>query len=260
MPVVLQVGDQLIAEDELYPLLAQYQLLPRLARELLIDQAIATVDCSAEEHKQALEAFCQQAQIKTDEQFQAWLTQAGMTQVQLEQSIIRELKLEKYKQQTWDDQLEGHFLACKDQLDRVIYSLIRTKEAGIAQELYFRIQEGEGDFADLARQFSEGGEAQTGGVIGPVELNTPHPQIVQVLKTTPAGQVAPPLQIGEWWVLIRLEKYLASQLDNALRQRLRNDLFQKWLAAQIQQQVKFFPPQSRDLEPLAPNVVVGAEA
>ncbi len=242
MPVVLQVGDQLVAEDELYPLLAQYQLLPRLAREIVVDQAIAAINCTPEEQKQAMELFVQQMQITSEEQLHGWLKQSGMTLAQLEAYVLREIKLEKYKQKTWDDQVEGHFLASKDQLDRVIYSLIRTKEAGIAQELYFRIQEGEGDFAELSRQFSEGGEAQTGGLIGPVELNTPHPQIVQVLKTNPVGQISPPLQIGEWWVIIRLEKYIASQLDDNLRQRLRNDLFQKWLMSQIQENVKFFPP------------------
>ncbi|MFN5515532.1 MAG: hypothetical protein ACK5CA_12520, partial [Cyanobacteriota bacterium] len=66
--------------------------------------------------------------------------------------------------------------------------------------------------------------------------------IVQILKTTPAGQLAPPTQIGEWWVVLRLEKYLASQLDDAMRARLRNDLFQRWLLNQLQKEVKLFPP------------------
>ncbi len=43
MKTVLQVGKQAVQEDELYDLLAQYQYLPRLARELIIDQAIAAL-------------------------------------------------------------------------------------------------------------------------------------------------------------------------------------------------------------------------
>jgi parvulin-like peptidyl-prolyl isomerase len=162
-----------------------------------------------------------------------------MTQEQLNKFVTREIKLEKFKQNKWTHQLESYFLECKGQLDRVVYSLIRTKEAGIAQELYFRIQEGESQLADLAREFSEGGEAQTGGLIGPVELNVPHPRIVQLLTTLPAGQLSPPTMIGEWWIILRLEKYLASQLDDTLRQRLRNDLFQKWLNNQLQQRVSY---------------------
>lgn len=226
MQGVLKIGERVIQDTEFYPLLAQYQLLPRLAREMIVDEAIADIDCTSEEQEQALAHFYQQYQITNEEQLQAWLTQAGMTQEQLNQFVTREIKLEKFKQNKWTHQLESYFLECKGQLDRVVYSLIRTKEAGIAQELYFRIQEGESQFADLAREFSEGGEAQTGGLIGPVELNVPHPRIVQLLTTLPAGQLSPPTMIGEWWIILRLEKYLASQLDDTLRQRLRNDLFQ----------------------------------
>jgi len=242
MKTVLQVGKQSIQEDELYNLLAQYQYLPRLARELIIDQAIADIQCTPEEKVAVREQFCQQLQITNQEQLNTWLTQSGMTVEQFEPYILRDLKLEKFKQAEWDHLLESHFLECKNQLDKIVYSLIRTKEPGIAQELYFRIQENEGDFADLARQYSEGGEAETGGLIGPVELNVPHPQIVQILTTGMVGKISPPTQIGEWWILLRLEKYLSTQLDDNVRQRLRNDLFQKWLMNQLQNNVTYLSP------------------
>ena len=242
MKTVLQVGKQAIQEDELYDLLAQYQYLPRLARELIIDQAIADIECTPEEKAAVKEQFFQQLQITSQEQLNTWLTQSGMTIEQFETYILRDLKLEKFKQAEWDHLLESHFLECKNQLDKIVYSLIRTKEPGIAQELYFRIQENEGDFADLARQYSEGGEAETGGLIGPVELNVPHPQIVQILTTGMVGKISPPTQIGEWWILLRLEKYLSTQLDDNIRQRLRNDLFQKWLMNQLQNNVTYLSP------------------
>jgi parvulin-like peptidyl-prolyl isomerase len=254
MKTVLQVGKQSIQEDELYNLLAQYQYLPRLARELLIDQAIADIECTPEEKAAVKEQFFQQAQITNQEQFTSWLTQSGMTVEQFEQYILRDLKLEKFKQAEWNHHLESHFLECKNQLDRIVYSLIRTREPGIAQEIYFRIQEGESSFVDLARKYSEGGEAETGGLIGPVELNVPHPQIVQILTTGTAGKVCPPTQIGEWWVIVRLEKYLSTQLDDDIRQRLRNDLFQKWLMNQLQHNVNFFPPTSEDSQLVTQNL------
>jgi parvulin-like peptidyl-prolyl isomerase len=248
MKTVLQVGKQAIQEDELYNLLAQYQYLPRIARELIIDQAIADIECTPEEKAAVKEQFFQQAQITNQEQLTSWLTQSGMTVEQFEQYILRDLKLEKFKQSEWDHLLESHFLECKNQLDKIVYSLIRTKEPGIAQELYFRIQENEGDFADLARQYSEGAEAETGGLIGPVELNVPHPQIVQILTTGVVGKISPPTQIGEWWIILRLEKYLSTQLDDNIRQRLRNDLFQKWLMNQLQNQVTYCPSLSEEAQ------------
>jgi parvulin-like peptidyl-prolyl isomerase len=119
--------------------------------------------------------------------------------------------------------------------------LIRTQEAGIAQELYFRIQEGEYEFSDIARQYSQGSEAQTGGLIGPVELNVPHPQVSSILANSQPGQLSLPTKVGEWWIIVRLEKYLSAQLDSATRQRLLNDLFQGWLKTQLEQTVTFAP-------------------
>ena len=49
MDAVLRVGDRTISAEELIPLLAGYQLLPSLMRELIIDQAIASFSCTPEE-------------------------------------------------------------------------------------------------------------------------------------------------------------------------------------------------------------------
>jgi parvulin-like peptidyl-prolyl isomerase len=172
-----------------------------------------------------------------------------MTSEQLDQLAVRELKIEKFKEATWKDQIHNYFHQCKKQLDKVVYSLIRTKDAGIAQELYFRIQEGESKFSDLAREYSEGAEAQTGGLVGPVELKVPHPQIAQMLFNSQPGQLCPPTRVGDWWIVLRLEKYISAELDDPTRKRLLNDLFQGWLMGQIQQNVSFSSVNSGSQEP-----------
>ncbi|WP_009544950.1 peptidylprolyl isomerase [Crocosphaera subtropica] len=243
MNIVLKIGDQAISSEELYPLLAQYRLLPQLAKEIIIDQAIADITCTPEETNLAKQQFYQRLQISDETQLKAWLDAHGMTQEQLEKLSVRDLKIEKFKQLTWADKLDPYFVKCKGQLDRVVYSLIRTKDPGVAQELYFRIQEGENTLSELARQYSQGSEAQTGGLLGPVELNTPHPKIAQILAASRPGQLSPPTQIGDWWIILRLEKYMSAQLDDKTRQRLLNELFQGWLLTQLQQNVSFSPPQ-----------------
>ena len=241
MGTILQVGEHRITDEGIFPLLAKYGMLPQLAREIVIEQAIADITCTPEEEEAARNRFLQQNQLTTEEQVQAWLSRYGMTTLQMEQLTLRELKLEKFKQVTWGHKLEAYFLQCKSQLDRVVYSLIRTRDQGIAQELYFRIQEEENSFAQLAKDYSQGTEAQTGGLVGPVELNVPHPQIAKMLMSSKPGQLWPPLPIGEWTVILRLEKFLSAQLDPPTEQRLLNDLFQQWLLSQMQQQIIFNP-------------------
>ena len=241
MSFVLTVGEKKITEENLFTLLAEHQIIPQLVRELIIDEAIAEVECTEEEKAQTRQQFCQQQQLATEEQFEAWSSQQWMTKEQLEKRILRALKIEKFKEATWGNTLESYFLQRKGQLDRVVYSLIRTSDAGIAQELFFRIQESETSFAELAKEYSQGSEAQTGGLIGPVELSVPHPKIAKMLTASQPGQLLPPIKIEHWIVIVRLEKFISAQLDPPMRQKLLDERFRAWLLEKIQHQVSFSP-------------------
>lgn len=233
MAEVLKIGNRLITAEELVPLLAGYQLLPQLLRELVTDQAIAEIGCTLEEQTQCVQQFYQQQQISSAEEKQVWLVKNCLTERQLNPLVTRSLRLERYKQATWGPKLESYFLQRKSQLDRAIYGLIRIQDLGVAQELYFRISEGEQSFALLAREYSQGPEAQTGGLVGPAELGTLHPTLAKVLTVSQPEQLWAPIQLGPWWVVIRLEKFIPAQLDETMRQRLLDELFQSWLQEQL---------------------------
>ena len=233
MTFILQIGKKTITQEELPGQLARYRLLPQLAREIIVDQAIAEIDCTPEEIQQIKQRLFQRERIQSEEQYQRWCEKQGMTPQQIENFILRDLKVEKYKQNTWNSKLEAYFLENKRQLDKVVYSLIRTKDAGVAQELYFRIEEGEETFSEVATKYSQGTEAKTGGLVGPVELNVPHPKIAQMLMSSQPKQLLPPTSVGEWWVLLRLEQYQSAQLDEPTKRRLLGDLFQKWLVEEM---------------------------
>ncbi|MGF1566499.1 MAG: peptidylprolyl isomerase [Nodosilinea sp.] len=234
----LRVGDQSIHPADLVPMLRRYGLLPALVKEIVVDQAVAAVELTEVEAAAAIEHFMQANQLGSEEQCQAFLQQRGLTVDELQPLALRNQQLQKFKAETWGNKIESHFLQRKTRMDRVLYSLIRTKEAGLAQELYFRIQDDGEPFADLARQFSEGQEAQTGGLIGPVELSVPHPALARVLSISQPGQLWPPTRVGDWFVVVRLEKFLPAKLDDATRQRLLDELFNSWLIEQVQATLK----------------------
>ncbi|MEM9215949.1 MAG: peptidylprolyl isomerase [Cyanobacteria bacterium P01_F01_bin.150] len=234
MAVVLNIGTRAITADEILPLMAGYQMFPKFLQELVIDEAIANVECTAEEQASACQQFYAQQQIADETARQEWLKQYGMTQAQLENLAARGLRIEKYKQDTWGIKLESYFLERKGTLDKVIYSLIRTKDVGIAQEVYFRINDGEQTFAELAREYSQGPEAQTDGLIGPVELNVPHPALANLLSRSKPGELSPPTRVGEWMVIVRLERFIPCQMDDAMRRRLLDEQFNTWLREKMQ--------------------------
>lgn len=224
MNPVLQFGDSILTASEVLQLLAKHQLVPQLLKEVIVDQAIAQISCTQKEEQLACEQLAQQYQGRQDQ---------GINPEQLNYIAMRQLKLEKFKEATWGQDLDSYFYQRKPQLDRAIYSLITTADIGIAQEIYFRIQEGEQSFAQLAREYAQGPEAQTDGLVGPVELQSLHPMLTKILSVSQPQQISPPTQIGEWIVIVRLEKLLPAQLDRQMRQRLLNERFQSWLQAQM---------------------------
>lgn len=213
------------------PLLAKYNLLPRLQREFILDGAIASISCTPEETEVAMQKFCQQQSISQDD-LTAWLERHHLTPEQFQELATRPLRIEKFKRSQWGHTLHSYFLKRGRQLDSAIYSLIRTKDAAVAQELYFRLLEGEQSFAELAREYSQGPEARTGGIVGPVEMGKLHPALVRHLGTSQPGQLLPPTRLEEWFVVVRLETIVRAQLDAPMQQRLLNELFEDWLTKQ----------------------------
>ncbi len=233
MTGLFQAGNRVIQADEMLVLLNRYQLMPQFLRGLILDEAIADIDLSEEERKSAVAQTEAQYQISSPEAREAWLESQGLSQEQFEEIVVRPFELEKFKQGTWSSKVESYFLTRKSYLDQVVYSLIRTKDLGLAQEIYFRIQEGEQNFSELAKQYSQGPEANTGGVLGPVPIRQPHPLIGQLLSVSQPGQLWQPRALAEWFVIVRLEKFMPAQLDDAMRRRLIDEMFETWLSEQV---------------------------
>lgn len=235
--------DTLSNTDALLSLLTTYQLTPQLMREQAIDQAIThwettsntSLECASDEIAIARQKFFQQQHVSSETEQQAWLTQHGLTLERVSAIVTRKLRLQAFKQAMWGSKLESYFLKRKRQLDQVVYSLIRTKDAALAQELYFRLEAGEQSFVELAQQYSQGPEAHTGGFVGPVEVGTLPPQLVQVLAASQPGQLWAPRAIGGWFVIIRMERLISVQLNEFMRQRLLNELFENWVKEQLRQ-------------------------
>jgi parvulin-like peptidyl-prolyl isomerase len=70
-------------------------------------------------------------------------------------------------------------------------------------------------------------------LVGPVELGTLNPAFVQRLITSQPGKLWFPRKLGDWIILVRLEKLIPVKLDDLMRQRLLNELFEQWLQEQI---------------------------
>lgn len=227
--LLLTIGNYQLSPEQILDKIATYQLIPQLWQQLRLDEATESIEPTSEQIQQATQQWLQASQITSTEQLQAFLQQRQLTQQQWQAQILRQLKISLFQEKTWGEQLESYFLNHKALLDRVVYSLLRTNDAALMQELYFRLIEGEASWQDIAQEYSTGVEAQTGGLIGPVELGNCNPLIAQQLKSAQVGQVLGPLKIQDNLILCRLERFLPASLDAPMRQRLLDSLMKEWL-------------------------------
>lgn len=216
-----------------FDLLSRHQLLRPLVRAEVIASELQSVDISSEEQNELIKNLWQQRGITCEEEFVEWLDKNDMKR----ESIIRQLtdpvRLSRYCQGKFGVRAEVRFLERKHEIDQVVYSLIRVKDPFKARELYLQVEEGEADFGDVATQYSEGKEGSTRGIVGPVPLVQAHPRLVEILRSSQPGELREPIQVEDWYLLVRLESYQPAVLDAAMEQRMAQELFSEWVEGEV---------------------------
>ena len=207
-------------------------LLPLLRQEV-IAEAVGTIPLSDEQRGEALRAWVARHGIRSREELEAHLRRNALSEADAAWQAELPLRTARHCEDHFSHRAEQRFLARKNQLDQVIYSLLRVEDAALARELYLRIAEGEADFAELAATYAKGPERSTRGIVGPVPLLQAHPTLAEVLRVSRPGQLHPPLQIEQWWLVVRLETLRASSFDEGMRQRMAGELFEEWVEEQV---------------------------
>ena len=223
-----------MSSDDVIALVQGYQMVPQLLKESVIEQVLDDIELTQEEESEAVQNYCLQHQLEEPEAQKRWLTHYQMTPNQLKSLALRSYKLNRFKTDTWGNKVETIFMTNKKQFDQVVYSLVRIDSPEVAQELFFRLQENEQSFSAIAAEYSKGPEAQTGGLIGPVEVTKLHPKLSGALMSSEPGQIRPPMRVDQWIVILKLERMLPASLDDQLRARLIDQQFQEWLRLQME--------------------------
>lgn len=232
-PVVELAGRPWLTLSEINRLVRQHELGPTLAKAWVLDELLAAIPMAPERERELVQAWHQRRQLQDSKALAAWLCTAGLSRADLPAVAGREERLARFCQHRWGDEIEVHYLRRKAELDRVVYSLIRVNERGLADELHQRIVEGETDFTELAPRFSSGQERHTRGVIGPMPLAMAHAEIASRLRIGQPGQIWPPFQVADVWVVLRLEQQLPTRLNEETRSRMMDELFQAWLNERV---------------------------
>ena len=209
-------------------LLNKNGLLKPLVRAELIKSTLSKVELDKTTTNNAINAFREKLNIIEENQYKEWLDKNKIDLVDFEYTALEKSRLDDYCKNNFNHKIESHFLSRKDQLDIVIYSLIRTRNYFLANELYLRVKENEEDFGALATLYSEGVEKKTRGIIGPLPIQKSHPKLAEFLKNSKPGQVSAPIEIQNYHLVIRLESYDPAKLDDSMRKNMGIELFNIW--------------------------------
>ena len=211
-------------------LLRRHDLMRTLVQRQVVAEAVGAVVVSADEQQQLLNNYRQRNNLLQDDAaLQEHLRQRGLNHSDLIWQLELPLRIQRHSQELFGAKAEQRFLERKNSLDQVVYSLLRLKDRFLAQELYLQISEGESDFAQLAAQYAEGPERTTRGVVGPVALTQSHPALAEQLRTNPPGTLLEPFQVQEWWLVVRLERYIPANFDAAMNNKMCAELLEQWI-------------------------------
>ena len=227
---------EILNKDSLV-LLNSFNLLGNLVNQILLEEKISDILLNQEDKKKIKELICGKYKINSDSQFNDFLEKIKLNESDLYEKFGKQFKIDKYCLEKHSHQVGARFLERKNELDQVIYSLIRVKDVFTAQELFLRIKDG-ANFGDIAKEFSEGPENKTRGIIGPISLNTSTPLLTQKLITSEPNKVNAPFQVSEWWLITRLEALTEASLDSDTELIIAREIMQDSLQEEAEDIIK----------------------
>ncbi len=222
-------------------ILNSVQLLPKLAKELLIQEIVDSIHFSDDEQSKVINELWKGINIEKP----GYLDEAGewlrLVPSEIQDALkqrLSYLKLSKYIDQTYSSAVEPYFLERRADLERVVYGLIRVASQGIAEEFYLRLLEGESDFCCLASEHSMGDERYTNGLLGPMPITQPPEIIRNVIKRLKVGEVHPPFRVDKSFILLKLIHRISPSLDELTRNRLMQEMFDKDIYQEVSLKVQ----------------------
>jgi len=152
----------------------------------------------------------------------------------LEALIAQDSSLEQWKEHHFAIKAKQKFLEMGSALDWVCLSVLQSDDAHLAQEWYFKLQDGDSSFRALAPQ-SLGNSSESGGHLGPLRLEALSNPLDRLALRAQPGIVQPPLRIANGnSIVLRLDSRQPAQWDPKTRSELIERLYRSWLSQCIE--------------------------
>ena len=208
-------------------------VLRQLIRSELISSHLSNIFIEKALIEETKKIYIQKLGLNEESSFQNWLKSNALNDEDFEEISLSQIKIQKFCCENFDHKIEAHFLERKENLDVVVYSLIRVQDFFKAREFYLRIKDNKADFGQIAANHSEGIEKKTRGIIGPYPIKNAHPLLAKQLRAHAVGNVISPFEIDGSFFVARVEYYERATLNDVMREKMREELFNIFIESEV---------------------------
>lgn len=178
-----------------------------------------------------------QANLLDPNLFGKWLQNNNLSYEDFYSQIAWGVKVEEFKKQLWqEEELTQYFEERKDGLDRLVLSRIVVATRAEAEEIKQQIEADPSRFEKLAEEKSLADDRAMGGRMGKLRRER-LPKHVQkaIAEATPGQiQIIDPVHSEESYAVLKLHEIIEASLEQeALKQELRNEKFDRWMQEKL---------------------------
>lgn len=164
----------------------------------------------------------------------AWLKEQMITLEDWETGIRNRLLSDKLSQHLFSQNVTKYFLENRLQYDQVILYQISIKNAKLALELYYQLQDQEISFYEAAHLYdSDEKRRLMCGYVGEVYRWSLKPEIAELVFSSQPGEILKPIEINREFQLFRVEKFIPAELTIQRYQEILHQMFMEWLEGEV---------------------------
>jgi parvulin-like peptidyl-prolyl isomerase len=182
-----------------------------------------------EELQTAGDEFRQENKLLGASETLGWLAEQRISVEDWSQIIRISLLSKKLKEHLFGGILDDHYINNRDSYKRVALSQILVRDLAEAMKITKAIRDEKGSFCALSLEYSKGKQSkENGGFVGIRFLTELLPEITQAINDAKEGDLVGPIQTKLGYHILKVEKYLPSDLSE-IREQILESIFRQWL-------------------------------
>lgn len=237
----LRIGDDVLSIQKVMAYLKDSgnfgQLMSTVLREYLVDRELQSRDfqVSDSEIEQFILDFRLQNNAVERPAFEQWLSEHQLSYESFREKAIKGIKFQKLREQVAGVEVDQFFETNHSLFDRLALSRLVVQEADVAQKVNEMLQQDPGQFNYLVAEYSISEDRHLDGRMGVFPREEMPRQLQAGFNDKSPGRIIGPIVVEDLHCFFRLDQLIKAKLDDSLRRKIEDQIFEEWLRGQMQE-------------------------